>query len=128
MKTGDLEEADAHFSHRELFGRISQAANFFHSLGVTADSGPVAFLCPALAQMQVALLGAQVAGIASTINYLLTADAVADLLIAENAEVLVIPSEADDPEIWQKANTVVKRVPSLRFVLVIGGESDPAER
>jgi acyl-CoA synthetase (AMP-forming)/AMP-acid ligase II/enoyl-CoA hydratase/carnithine racemase len=128
MKTGDLEEADAHFSHRELLGRISQAANFLRSLGVTADGGPVAFLCPALAQMQVALLGAQVAGIASTINYLLTADAVADLLIAENAEVLVIPSEADDPEIWQKANTVVNRVPSLRFVLVIGGESDPARK
>jgi acyl-CoA synthetase (AMP-forming)/AMP-acid ligase II/enoyl-CoA hydratase/carnithine racemase len=128
MKTGDLEEADAHFSHRELLRRISQAANFLRSLGVTADSGPVAFLCPALAQMQVALLGAEVAGIASTINYLLTADAVADLLIAENAEVLVIPSEADDPEIWQKANTVVKRVQSLRFVLVIGGESDPARK
>ena len=52
--------------------------------------------------MQVALLGAQVAGVASSINYLLTADAVADLLIAENAEVLVIPSAADDPESWQK--------------------------
>ena len=125
MKTGDLEEAAVQFSHRELFGKISQAANLFHSLGVTADSGPVAFLSPALAQMQVALLGAQVAGVASTINYLLTADAVADLLIAENAEVLVIPSQADDPEIWQKASTVIGRVPTLRFVLVIGGDSDP---
>jgi fatty-acyl-CoA synthase len=128
MKTGDLEEAAAQFSHRELFGKISQAANLFHSLGVTADSGPVAFLCPALAQMQVALLGAQVAGVASTINYLLIAEAAADLLIAENAEVLVIPSEADDPESWQKANTVIERVPSLRFVLVIGGESDPGRK
>ena len=128
MKTGDLEEAAVQFSHRELFGKISQAANLFHSLGVTADSGPVAFLSPALAQMQVALLGAQVAGVASTINYLLTADAVADLLIAENAEVLVIPSQADDPEIWQKANAVIERVPSLRFVLVIGGDSDPGRK
>jgi hypothetical protein len=56
MKTGDLEEAAAHFSHRELLGRIAQAANLFRSLGVTPDSGPVAFLCPALAHMQVALL------------------------------------------------------------------------
>ena len=74
--------------------------------------------------MQVALLGAQVAGVASSINYLLTADAVADLLIAESAEVLVIPSAADDPESWQKAATVMERVPSLRFVLVIGGDGD----
>ena len=121
MKTGALEEAAVQFSHRELLGKISQAANLFRSLGITAHSGPVAFLCPALAQMQVALLGAQVAGVASTINYLLTADAVVDLLIAENAEVLVIPSEAADPECWRKANAVIERVPSLRFVLVIGG-------
>ena len=78
--------------------------------------------------MQVALLGAQVAGVASSINYLLTADAVADLLIAENAEVLVIPSAADDPESWHKAATVMERVPSLRFVLVIGGDSDPPHK
>jgi fatty-acyl-CoA synthase len=128
MKTGDLVEAAAHFSHRELLGRIAQAANLFRSLGVAPDSGPVAFLCPALAQMQVALLGAQVAGVASSINYLLTADAVADLLIAESAEVLVIPSAADDPESWHKAATVMERVPSLRFVLVIGGDGDPPHK
>jgi fatty-acyl-CoA synthase len=128
MKTGDLGEAAAHFSHRDLLGGIARAANLFRSLGVTADSAPVAFLCPALAQMQIALLGAQVAGIASTINYLLTADAVADLLIAENAEVLVIPSAAQDADCWQKANAVIERVPSLKFILVIGGESDPARK
>jgi fatty-acyl-CoA synthase len=128
MKTGDLEDAAAHFSHRELLGRIAQAANLFRSLGVTHDSGPVAFLCPALAQMQVALLGAQVAGVASSINYLLTAEAVADLLIAESAEVLVIPSAADDPESWHKAATVMERVPPLRSVLVIGGDGDPPRK
>jgi acyl-CoA synthetase (AMP-forming)/AMP-acid ligase II/enoyl-CoA hydratase/carnithine racemase len=127
MKTGDLEEAAVQFSHRELLGKISQAANLFRSLGVTADTGAVAFLCPAIPQMPAALLGAQIAGIASTINYLLTADAVADLLIAESAAVLVIPAEADDPEIWRKANAVIERVPSLRFVLVLGGEDDPKQ-
>jgi fatty-acyl-CoA synthase len=126
LKTGDLDEPAVSFSHRELFGKISQAANLFRSLGVTPESGPVAFLCPALAQMQVALLGAQIAGVASTINYLLTADAVADLLIAEQAEVLVIPSEADDLESWRKAARVIARVPSLRVVLVIGGDGNPA--
>lgn len=78
--------------------------------------------------MQVALLGAQVAGVASTINYLLTADAVADLLITEDAKVLVIPSEADDAEIWRKAITAIERLPSLRSVLVIGGEGDPVRK
>jgi fatty-acyl-CoA synthase len=128
MKTGDIDEAAAQLSHRELLGRLSQAANLFRSLGVTAESGAVAFLCPALAQMPPALLGAQVAGVASSINYLLSVDAVADLLVAENAGVLVIPSEADDPAIWQKAKTVIERVPSLRFVLVVGGKSDPSRK
>jgi fatty-acyl-CoA synthase len=128
MKTGGLEEVPARFSHRELLGSITKAANLFRSLGVTPDSGPVAFLCPALAQMQIALLGAQVAGVASTINYLLTADAAADLLIAEDAKVLVIPSEADDAEIWRKSTTAIERLPSLRCVLVIGGKNDAPRR
>jgi fatty-acyl-CoA synthase len=128
MKAGDLEEVPARFSHRELLGSITKAANLFRSLGVTPDSGPVAFLCPALAQMQIALLGAQVAGVASTINYLLSANAVADLLIAEDAKVLVIPSEADDAEIWRKSITAIERLTSLRYVLLIGGKSDPARK
>jgi fatty-acyl-CoA synthase len=128
MKTGDLGETAAQLSHRELLGKISQAANLFRSLGVTADSGVVAFLCPALAQVPAALLGAQVAGVASTVNYLLSADAMTDLLIAESAEVLVIPSEAEDPAIWHKANAVIEHVPSLRFVLVVGRKSDPGRK
>ena len=83
MKSGDPEEAAACLTHQELLGRITQAANLFRALDVTPKSGAVAFLCPALAQTPAALLGAQVAGVASTINYLLTADAVADLLTAE---------------------------------------------
>jgi hypothetical protein len=105
---------------------MARAANLFRSLGATPDSGPVAFLCRVGADAG-RLLGAQVASVASSINYLLTAHAVADLLIAENAEVLVIPSAADDPESWHKAATVMERVPSLRFVLVIGGDGDPPQ-
>jgi fatty-acyl-CoA synthase len=72
-----------------------------------------------------ALLGAQVAGVASTINFLLNADAIADLLIAERASVLVIPAEAADAALWQKAVAVIDRVPSLQRILVIGGKGDP---
>ena len=36
----------------------------------------------------------------------------------------MIPSAADDPESWHKAATVMERVPSLRVVLVIGGDID----
>ena len=46
--------------------------------------------------MMEALLGAQTAGVASTINYLLSAEVIADLLAAENATVLVLsPPDVD---------------------------------
>ena len=70
--------------------------------------------------MMEALLGAQTAGIASTINYFLAADVIADLLSAESATVLVLsPSEAD-AAIWQKALTVAERAKSLRKIVVLG--------
>ncbi len=67
-----------------------------------------------------ALLGAQVAGVASSINYLLSEDAIVDLLQAQGATVLVVPSEQADRAIWAKANRVAERVPSLTRIVVIG--------
>jgi acyl-CoA synthetase (AMP-forming)/AMP-acid ligase II/enoyl-CoA hydratase/carnithine racemase len=128
LAAGDPQENTVTLSHAELLDAITRAANVFRSLGITPTSGAVAFLCPALPQVPAALIGAQVAGVASSINFLLNADAIADLLIAENATVLVIPSAAHDAALWEKANAVIDRVPSLQHVLVIGGESDPARK
>src|ERR1700758_224978 len=96
MRGGDPEESAVTLSHKGLLDAISRAANLFRSLGISPSGGAVAFLCPALPQIPPALIGAQVAGVASTINFLLNADAIADLLIAEQATVLVIPSQAAD--------------------------------
>ena len=107
-------------THRELLGSISRAANLFRSYGVGPDGGTVAVLCPILPPIFPALLGAQVAGVAGSINYLLSEDAIADLLEAQNAIVLVVPSEQADAAIWAKANKVAERVASLRKIVVIG--------
>ena len=125
MPAGNPEESAVTLSHKGLLDEITRAANLFRSLGISPGSGAVAFLCPALPQVQPALLGAQVAGVASSINFLLIADAIADLLIAEKATVLVVPSEAHDAVLWEKANAVIDRVPSLHRILVIGGKSNP---
>ena len=110
------------YTHAELRREIARAANMFRtSFGVTPNSGTIAFLCTALPQIPAALLGAQVAGVASSINYLLSEDAIADLLAAENASVLVVPSEDQDASLWKKANSVVERLPSIESVLVAGG-------
>ena len=107
-------------SHRDLHRKAIRAANLFHSLLEKQGNGTVAFLSSIVGGMMEALLGAQIAGVASTINYLLGADVIADLLAAENATVLVVSSHDANAAIWQKAQTVIERMPSLRHVVVLG--------
>jgi fatty-acyl-CoA synthase len=85
-------------------------------------------LCPILPQLFPALLGAQVAGVASSINYLLNEDTIVDLLEAQHATVLLIPSESADPAIWRKASNVAARVKALQQVLVVGESNGLAGR
>lgn len=108
-------------THVELYRAIRRAANFFHRL----DKGPgvVAFLTPILPGMVEALYGAQTAGVASTINYLLNARVIADLLAAEGATTLVIPAQELDSEIWAKANDVIALTPTLRNIVVLGASN-----
>jgi fatty-acyl-CoA synthase len=106
--------------HRQLLTAISRAANLFRSCGIAPDGPTIAVLCPILPQIFPALLGAQVAGVASSINYLLNEDTIVDLLEAQNASVLVVPSQSADPAIWQKASNVAARVKSLQRIFVVG--------
>ena len=115
-------------SHRELLADISRAANLFRSYGITPGGPTVAFLCPILPRVFPALLGAQVAGVASSINFLLSETAIADLLEAQGASVLVIPSELADATIWQKAKNLATRLGSLRKILVMGDSHGLADR
>ena len=114
------ENGQVSLTHLELLVDISRSANLFRSYGITPGGPTVAFLCPILPQVFPALLGAQVAGVASSINFLLNETAIADLLEAQGAGVLVIPSESADTAIWQKAKNVAARVRSLRKILVMG--------
>lgn len=120
LTKGSREPGDATLTHRQLLAEIIRAANLFRSHGIGESGGTAAFLCPILPPLFPALLGAQVAGVASSINYLLNEDAIADLLEAQNATVLVIPAEAADRAIWAKAANVAKRVPSLKTIFVMG--------
>jgi fatty-acyl-CoA synthase len=120
LRSEQPDDVGVSLTHRELLGEITRAANLFHSLGITPRAGVVAFLAPTLPQLPALLLGAQVAGIASTLNYLLSSDALADLLDAQRANVLVVPDPTLDETCWAKAQALLDRVASLRQVLVIG--------
>jgi fatty-acyl-CoA synthase len=76
-----------------------------------------------LPELPTLLLGAQVAGVASTLNYLLSRDAIVDLLNAQEATVLVIPAEHLDATCWAKADGILKDVPTLRHVIVMGDDA-----
>ncbi|MBR0692574.1 AMP-binding protein [Bradyrhizobium lablabi] len=115
-------------THRQLLVAISRAANLFRSCGIAPGGPTIAVLCPILPQIFPALLGAQVAGVASSINYLLNEDTIVHLLKGQNATVLVIPSESADPVIWQKAINVIARVESLQKILVVGESRSPSGR
>ncbi len=107
-------------SHADLHRSVVRAANLFHALSGGPEGGTVAFLGVIVDGMMEALLGAQVAGVASTINYLLSAEVIADLLAAQNATVLVLSPPDADAAVWQKAQAVIERTPSLRHVVVLG--------
>lgn len=116
-----LTDVETTSTHRELLAGITRAANLFHAMGIRPGSGSVAFLAPTLPALPATLLGAQVAGIAGTLNYLLTREAIFDLLNAQNAHVLVVPDHGVDDACWAKATGVFDHVPTLRHILVIGG-------
>jgi len=120
LRSEHPEDVGLSLTHGQLLCEITRAANLFHALGIRPRAGVVAFLAPTLPQLPVLLLGAQVAGTASTLNYLLSADALADLLNAQQASVLVIPDPSLDAACWTKARALIDRVATIRQVLVIG--------
>jgi fatty-acyl-CoA synthase len=123
LRSEDPQDVGISLTHRELLGEVTRAANLFRSLGIGPGEGVVAFLAPTLPELPALLLGAQVAGVASTLNYLLSGDAIVDLLNAQKATVLVLASAAADETCWSKAEGIFDRVPSLRHVLVAGERS-----
>jgi fatty-acyl-CoA synthase len=128
LTRGSREPGDVTLTHGQLLTQIIRAANLFRSHGIGASGGTAAFLCPSLPPLFPALLGAQIAGVASSINYLLNEDAIADLLEAQNATVLVVASEEADRAIWAKANSIASRVASLRTIFVIGANGGATGR
>lgn len=121
LRSPDPNDVGVSLTHAELRAEIMRAANLFRSLGLSPAQGVAAFLTPTLPELPALLMGAQVAGVASSLNHLLNQEAIFDLLNAEQATILVIPSAELDETCWSKAIGVFDHVPTLRHVIVIGG-------
>jgi len=105
LPDGDFSTAPRRITYAALIDNINRAANLFRSLGVGPDDA-VAILAPNMPETQYALWGAQVAGRACPINYLLQPDHIAALLKASNAKLIVALGPNDELNIWPTVEKV----------------------
>ncbi|HEX7891290.1 MAG TPA: AMP-binding protein [Ramlibacter sp.] len=123
LPDGELATAPHCITYRELLANIHRASNLFRRLGVGPEDA-VAILAPNIPSTHYALWGAQVAGRACPINFMLQPDHVAALLDASGAKVVVALGPNAELDVW----SAVQKVPGLasRRLLAIGGSFEEA--
>jgi fatty-acyl-CoA synthase len=123
LPTGALEEEPVQITYGELIANVTRAANMFNDLGAGATD-TISFLLPSIPEAQFTFWGAQAAGIANPINYLLKPDQIVDLLNAAETKILVALGLDPVLDIWQRVEAVREKVPSLKAILKVGGPGD----
>jgi fatty-acyl-CoA synthase len=116
LMTGAPDEKPRRVTYRELLGMVRRAANLFASL-----AGPrpgVAYMLPSLVETHATLWGAEAAGYAVPINFLLQPEPIAELLKASGARILVALGPHPTLDIWQKALALRHQVPGLTLLRV----------
>jgi fatty-acyl-CoA synthase len=117
LPDGELATPSQRITYAQLLANIHRAANLFRSLGVGPQDS-VAILAPNIPSTQYALWGAQLAGRACPINFMLQPEHVGALLDASGAKVVVVLAPHAELDVW----SAVQRVPGIerRAVLRIG--------
>lgn len=116
LMSGEPDEQPRRVSTSELLALVRRAANLFATL-----AGPrpvVAYMLPSLVETHATLWGAETAGTAVPINFLLQPEAVAQLIKASGARILVALGPHPALDIWKKALSVRGLVPGLQLVRV----------
>jgi fatty-acyl-CoA synthase len=123
LPDGELATPPQRITYRELLANVHRAANLFRRLGVGPDDA-VAILAPNIPATHYALWGAQVAGRACPINFMLQPDHVAALLQASGAKVVVALGPNPELDVW----SALQRVPGISSLTVLAiGSSFEAE-
>ena len=102
VESGEPGDVVRRISYGGLISGVRQAANLFRGLGANRASG-VAYMLPALPETQFVLWGAEVAGFAVPINFLLQPAHIADLMLAVGVKILVALGPTQGHDIWAKA-------------------------
>ena len=116
LMSGAPDEQPRRVSYRELLGLVRRAANLFATLGGARPG--VAYMLPSLVETHATLWGAETAGYAVPINFLLQPDHIAGLLEASGASILVALGPHPALDIWQKALALRERLPALTLLRV----------
>jgi fatty-acyl-CoA synthase len=116
----DPDEAPVTVSYAQFIGRVTQAAHFFHELGV-GPNDVVSLLMPLLPQTLFALYGAQAVGIANPVNPLLSAAQLAEILRSARTKVLVTLGPVPGSDIYGKVQQIKAQLPELKAIVVVGG-------
>jgi fatty-acyl-CoA synthase len=116
VMTGEDDEQPRLVSYRQLLEGITRAANLFTSTGGPAPG--VAYILPSLVETHFTLWGAETAGYAVPINFLLQAQNIAELIEASGATILVTLGPHPQLDIWQKALAVRALIPGLKLIRI----------
>ncbi len=121
LPTCAVDDVAITMTYAEFLTKVTQAANLFSALGV-GPSQVVSILLPLLPQNFYALFGAEAAGIANPVNPLLEPHQLAEILNAAGTQVAVVHGANAGSDIWDKVNKIRSQVPSLKAILLVGGD------
>lgn len=115
---GAAYEQSVTWTFEQLLGRITQAANLFHEIGVRKGD-VVSYVLPNVPDTHAVLWGAEATGVANPINPLLDAPAMRNLMRAAETKVLVTLAPFPKTDLWEKVASVQMEVPSLETILTV---------
>jgi fatty-acyl-CoA synthase len=116
LMTGALDEEPRRVSYAGLLDLVRQAANLFTTLG--GERPGVAYMLPSMVETHATLWGAETAGYAVPINFLLQTEHIAALLKASGANILVALGPHPQLDIWEKALQLREQLPDLTLLRV----------
>ena len=125
---GEPDETPERVTFAQLRGRINQAANLFHDLGVGPEDR-VSYLLPNFPDLHTVIWGSQAAGITAPVNWMLEADHIAAIIRSVAPKVLVALGPTPGFDIWDKVQAIKGDIPSVEHILRISlyGEDDSAQ-
>jgi len=126
ISSGEEYKNPIQITYRDLLGQIIQTANLLNDLGI-GPKDVVSYLLPHLPETHFILQGAEAAGIANPINFMLKPAALQNLCEAARTKVIVAAGEDLDYTIWQRVNAIRKDLPELKAIIRIMGPSDEKE-